>query len=102
MDGVSYVLISKLQGHQSHQMLEDVSVPVAIECLAEALKRIHSVPVENCPFDHVVENDLEESAHRVGLLGLACDAKADEALIQRVQNSIPVTQLPGYLNCNHA
>ena len=81
-DGISYVLISELQGQPSHQVLEEVSVPVAIERLAEALKSIHSMPVENCPFDQVVENDLEESARRVGLPGLDVDAFVADTGVQ--------------------
>jgi aminoglycoside phosphotransferase len=73
-EGWTYVLISGLPGRPSHEAFDAVSVPTTIEKLAEGLRRIHAISIDDCPFNRVVENDLEESARRVGLPGLDTDA----------------------------
>lgn len=73
-DGWAFVLISELSGGPSHEAFNAISIPTAIEKLAEGLRRIHAVPVDDCPFDRVLENELEESARRIGTPGLDVDA----------------------------
>ena len=72
----AFVLISELPGVPAHECLDAVSVPVAVEKLAEGLKAVHTVSTEDCPFDRTLENDLAESARRIGSPGLNVEAFA--------------------------
>lgn len=73
-DSWAYVLISELPGKPSHETLDALSIQTAIEKVAEGLRRIHAVPIHDCPFDRVLERELEESARRIGTPGLDVDA----------------------------
>ena len=70
----AFVLITELPGVPSHECFEAISVPTAVEKLAEGLKMVHAVSTEDCPFDRVLENELEESARRIGSPGLNVEA----------------------------
>ena len=70
----TFVLITELPGVPSHECFEAISVPTAVEKLAEGLKMIHAVSTDDCPFDQVLENELKESARRIGCSGLNVEA----------------------------
>lgn len=61
----SLVLVTELPGVPSHECFEAISMRTAVEKLAEGLRMIHTVSTENCPFDSVLEYELEESARRI-------------------------------------
>ena len=73
-EGWVYLLINELPGIPSHEALAVLSVQTAIEKLAEGLRMIHALPTEGCPFDRILENELEESARRVNSPGLNVEA----------------------------
>ncbi len=72
--GCSYLLITELPGMPAHEAMEPITIATAVEKFAEGLKTIHSTPIEACPFDRVLENELEECARRIGQPGLNVDA----------------------------
>jgi len=74
----AYLLITEIQGTPSHEAAMDVGPEKVIEVLAAALRQIHAIPIQNCPFNSVLEDELAESSRRVqeGLLDEDAFAKA--------------------------
>ena len=63
--GTSFLLLSAIDGVPSHEAIETIGAGCVVQVLADGLRRIHSGPIEGCPFDSVLEEELAESARRV-------------------------------------
>lgn len=91
-------------------VLHNFSIEVGADLMGETVKRrrvhsVHSLAKETGDHPRTVNRALVLSGLMEGdpdkVCGnRVCDADAAEALMQRVRNSIPVTKLPTYLNCN--
>lgn len=91
-------------------VLDNFSIEVGADLMGETVDRrrvhsIHSLAKQTGDHPKTVNRALVLSGLIDGdpdkVCGTrVCDADAAEALMQRVRNSIPVTELPTYLNCN--
>jgi kanamycin kinase/aminoglycoside 3'-phosphotransferase-2 len=67
-DGVrSYLLTSGLPGTDAATLVDRPGVDVAhvARLLARGLRRVHAVPIDDCPFDHTLAQSLERARQRV-------------------------------------
>jgi|SRR5947209_7522113 len=60
-----YLLISELRGKPSHEWVKDAGPQRVVECLASALRQVHALPIADCPFDSVLDDELAESERRI-------------------------------------
>lgn len=72
--GTVFLLLSELSGMPLHKALETLDPEAVVERFADALRRVHAIPTEGCPFDDVLERELAESERRLQDGGLDEDA----------------------------
>lgn len=92
-----YLLISEIAGKDaSVEIDKTTSVPDLMKQLALGLKMIHSIKIDQCPFDQTVQKKLEEARLRVEK-GLVNEDDFDEerkgipsdVLFQHLKDSVP-------------
>ncbi|MCM3236181.1 aminoglycoside 3'-phosphotransferase [Heyndrickxia oleronia] len=91
-----YLLISEIAGKDASVEMDITSVPDLMKQLALGLKMIHSIKIDQCPFDQTVQKKLEEARLRVEK-GLVNEDDFDEerkgipsdVLFQHLKDSVP-------------
>ncbi|MEE8418808.1 MAG: aminoglycoside 3'-phosphotransferase, partial [Dehalococcoidales bacterium] len=58
-DDRDYLLISGIPGTDAASLSGNMDRAGLVKLLARGLRRIHQIPVENCPFDRTLEVDLK-------------------------------------------
>ena len=61
----TFLLITERPGIPLHECLKILPLEAVVEQFSVALRRIHSLPSEDCPFNKVLENELLESERRL-------------------------------------
>jgi aminoglycoside phosphotransferase len=64
-DGVQYLLTEELPGVDASVARDNESRRTIVGVLAGALRRLHSMPIADCPFVHPAASRVEEAARRV-------------------------------------
>lgn len=54
-DGVEYMVTAAVDGLPSHSKDIDVELPALIHLLADGLRQLHALPIQDCPLDNRVE-----------------------------------------------
>ena len=63
-ESVDYLLLSEISGNPASDDSLKSDIPRIIEQLAEGLKLIHGLPIENCPFDERLAYKIEIAQER--------------------------------------
>jgi len=98
IDGVTYLLITEIQGKPSHEYKEVLYPQKVVESLALTLRQIHELPINECPFNTILEDELAESNHRVqkGLLDrvafVSATGQEPETLLEELENQRYIVQ----------
>lgn len=71
-DGSEYMLMSEVAGRSGAEDWPSEERARVVVAIAEALKRLHSIPVEQCPFDQRLETKIAQARRRteLGLVNL--------------------------------
>lgn len=62
---VEYLYLSEIQGIMACDPYFQSNKPLLISLLADALHMVHAVTAQNCPFQQVLQQRLEEVEHRI-------------------------------------
>jgi aminoglycoside 3'-phosphotransferase-2 len=65
----------------------DLSAPQVISALAMALRRLHQVPIEKCPFDHPLQQRMAAARSRVSA-GLVDESDLDDERLGRTAEEV--------------
>lgn len=60
-----YVLLSQLEGRPSHDPLWQSDLPRLMRSMAKGLRQIHQLPLVNCPFTGILDQELQEAERRI-------------------------------------
>lgn len=82
-----FVLVTELQGTVSHHEMWRSDVPRLMKLLAHGLKTIHSIPLAQCPFGGVLEQELTEAQRRIDE-NLLCVSAFQNAANQRTPQQV--------------
>jgi kanamycin kinase/aminoglycoside 3'-phosphotransferase-2 len=66
-DGCEYLLMTEIVGRSGAEDWPPEERPRVVAALAEALQRLHSIPLEACPFDQRLEAKLAQARRRTEL-----------------------------------
>jgi aminoglycoside phosphotransferase len=78
----AYLLLSEISGVDASEDSTKNNIPRAIKQLANGLKLIHSLPIEDCPFDARLARKIEIARERM-INGLVEEADFDEQRLGR-------------------
>jgi len=81
-----WLLMSAVPGHDLASA-NDLSPPQVISILAVALRTLHQMPIETCPFDHPLELRIAAARSRVSA-GLVDEADFDDARLGRTAEDV--------------
>lgn len=72
-DGCEYLLMTEIVGRSGAENWPPEERPRVVVAIAEALRKLHSIPLERCPFDQRLEAKLAQARQRteLGLVDLA-------------------------------
>ncbi|MDE2839770.1 MAG: aminoglycoside 3'-phosphotransferase [Chloroflexota bacterium] len=81
-DRNEFLLLTALPGRDAASLIEDRPNETIVRLLATGLRRIHTVSIENCPFDMTLEGLIEEARFNVAN-NLVNEADFDEIRLGR-------------------
>ena len=64
-EGLEFLVISEIQGKVSHLAETDDEKRINIKILAEGLRKIHSIPISECPIDNSPDRLLQLAKERI-------------------------------------
>lgn len=85
-DNRHWLLMSAVPG-QDLASANDLSAPQVISALAMALRRLHQVPIEKCPFDHPLQQRMAAARSRVSA-GLVDESDFDDERLGRTAEDV--------------
>ena len=73
-DNATFLVLTEIPGSPTHLWIDDLGPTAVLAMLAETLRKIHELPIEDCPFDGLFDLEMQEAERRL-LDGLVDEAK---------------------------